>query len=62
LGCPPLTTNDILTLRGQPMSKRNESLRNPIEEWIYYNPRRNNKESYVFKKEKLIRYKTNVAI
>jgi len=61
--CPPLTPDDILTLRGNPVSKRIEAKRNSsatkIEEWIYYNESAKIKESYSFKDGRLISYKTN---
>lgn len=58
---PPLTSDDILTLYGQPVTKRIDSVNNSpaiqIEEWIYYNNRANVKESYVFKNGKLTNYR-----
>jgi hypothetical protein len=66
LTCPPLTPDDILTLRGNPMAKRIEPLKNSftpaMEEWIYYNVKENVKEMYLFKNSKLIDYQTKEAI
>jgi len=49
--CPPLTPTDILIIKGKPMSKVIEPMRNSsvpkTEEWIYYNNK--SKESYLFK-------------
>ena len=59
---PLLTPDDILTLRGNPMAKRVEPLKNSfnpaIEEWIYYNVPDKTKECYQFKNGKLAGYKT----
>jgi len=56
--CPPLTPDDILVLRGQPVTKRIEPSRNTpvpmLEEWIYYQKYTNTKEYYVFKNGRLI--------
>lgn len=58
--CPPLTPEDILTLRGQPLAKMvTPSKHISQEEWIYYNPQENNKESYVFNNGKLVWYKSD---
>ena len=57
---PPLTPDDILTLRGQPVAKRNDSFRKPIEEWIYYHDNYQNnrhafvQESYLFRDGRLV--------
>lgn len=61
--CPPLTQDEIIALRGQPVAKiiepgRNDSTVN-LEEWTYFNIQTNNKESYVFKNGKLIEYKND---
>lgn len=59
--CPPLTPNDVIILRGEPMAKKIESVHNShneeIEEWTYYNTQTNIKEFYVFKDGQLIDYK-----
>lgn len=58
--CPPLTPDDILTLRGEPISKiiipdhRLDSA--DLEKWIYHT-HTNTKESYLFKNGYLIGYK-----
>ena len=58
--CPPLTPDDILALRGQPMAKIIEPLKgsfNPaMEEWIYYNIKEKSKEIYLFRNNKLMNY------
>jgi len=53
---PSLTQDDILTLLGQPVAKRNESARKAIEEWIYYDIKEKNTESYIFRNGKLVNY------
>jgi len=58
---PQLTPNDIIILRGQPLAKRNESSRKPVEEWMYYNAKTKTKELYVFKNETLVEYK-NISV
>jgi hypothetical protein len=56
---PPLTPDDILTLRGQPVAKRiKPNNGSSSEEWIYYNMNTNSKECYRFKNGKLAGYKT----
>jgi hypothetical protein len=59
---PPLTPEDILTLRGQPMAKRIKSCQDysipAEEEWVYYEPNTNSKECYTFGNGKLVGYKT----
>lgn len=61
---PPLTPDDILTLRGDPVAKRIEPLKNSfnpaIEEWIYYRVNTNSKEHYVFKNGRLIEWSQKV--
>ena len=54
--CPPLTPDDILTLRGKPMVKWIEpakDLRLPMErraqKWIYASLHTNTEEHYLFK-------------
>lgn len=51
--CPPLTPDDIFTLRGNPMAKRIDPLKKSftpaMEEWIYYNTKTKTKEHYSFK-------------
>jgi len=58
---PLLTSDDIRTLKGEPMGKRFELIRNSpleeIEEWIYYNMCDKSKECYLFRNGKLIKYK-----
>jgi hypothetical protein len=61
-GCPPLTPDDIFTLRGEPMAKRNNSSLMPVEEWIYYNVSNKTKECYRFKNGRLVNYKMEEAI
>ena len=62
LNYPPLSPEDILSMRGQPLSKRNEFSRKTVEEWIYYNAKEKIKEIYLFKNRKLIKYKIKEAI
>lgn len=62
LNYPPLTPDDILSLRGQPLSKRNKFSRKIVEEWIYYNAKDKIKEIYLFKNSKLMNYKTKEVI
>jgi len=61
--CPPLTPDNILTLRGQPATKlvSPNKCKDSIdtEEWIYYNELSKTKELYCFKNERLIGYKAN---
>jgi hypothetical protein len=56
--CPPFTPDDVFALKGKPVAKRFESLKNPffplIEEWIYYHTGTNTKESYKFKSGYLV--------
>lgn len=62
---PPLTLDNILTLRGQPVTKMIETPYNAskeIEEWTYYNIRTKTKESYVFKSGYLIGYKKEIVV
>lgn len=58
--CPPLTPGDILALKGNPLAKKIELLKNSfsqtLEEWVYYNIVDRTKESYRFKNGKLINY------
>lgn len=54
---PPLTSDDILALKGQPMAKKvkpNNGLTQ--EEWIYYRASINSKEHYIFKNGRLIEW------
>jgi len=48
-----LTTDDIITLRGKPVAKKVEELKNSSlfssEEWIYYHLNTKEKERFVFK-------------
>lgn len=63
--CPPLSPNDILNIRGQPVTKKIKSIRNSpleLEEWGYYNNRENTKELYMFKNGRLVKYKMEKAI
>lgn len=59
--CLPFTSDDIITLRGQPIAKRVKPVKNSflplIEEWIYYQAQTNTKESYVFKNSRLINWR-----
>jgi len=63
---PPLTQDNILILKGQPATKmiKPDNRKNVLhlEEWIYYNAKENNKESYVFKNGKLVNYNTKGII
>lgn len=65
LNYPPLTQDDILILRGQPMAKQVEHNRYSSlpqsEEWSYYNAIQNIKEHYVFKNSRLVGYKTDIT-
>jgi len=65
LTCPPLTPSDVLTLRGNPMAKRIELLKNSfnpaMEEWIYYHSHTNTKESYKFKDGFLVGWSKEIA-
>jgi hypothetical protein len=58
--CLPLTQEDVFVLRGKPMAKKLNPLQGSIpryeEEWIYY--KNTKEERFIFKNEKLIRYKT----
>ena len=61
--CPPLTQDEILNLRGQPMAKcidpiHNDSL--PVEEWVYYKKNSHTyvQESYLFKNGRLVSWTT----
>lgn len=59
----PLTAEDILALRGNPLAKKIEALKDSLnqtkEEWTYYNAWTDSMESYVFKDGELIAYKNN---
>jgi len=59
--CPPLTPEDILVLRGQPVTKKiapaNNSGIMEEEEWGYYNKGTVAKEYYLFNDGLLIGYK-----
>jgi hypothetical protein len=63
---PPITTEEIITLKGVPMSKRirfiNKSAESSksMEEWVYYSDKDNTKEYYLFKSGKVIGYKKEV--
>jgi len=60
---PPLTPNDILTLRGKPKAKSIKPNNGSSEEkWIYYNISKKNKESFIFKNGRLIGYNMDVAL
>ncbi|MBI4834173.1 MAG: hypothetical protein HY811_05080 [Planctomycetes bacterium] len=61
LACPPLTTDDILALRGKPLSKWVEPTKDsklPIErreqKWVYVSLHTNNEDHYFFKNGYLI--------
>jgi hypothetical protein len=49
----PLTTDDIITLRGKPVAKKIKELKNfallSLEEWIYYNLNTKEQEYFLFK-------------
>lgn len=54
---PSLTPDDILNLRGEPISKRIGHIRETLgqtEEWVYYRYNDNTKEHYIFKNGTLI--------
>ncbi|MBI4835193.1 MAG: hypothetical protein HY811_10335 [Planctomycetes bacterium] len=62
--CPPLTTDDIFTLRGKPMVKCIEPAKNlnlPVErrnqKWVYVSLHTNNEEHYFFKDGYLVGWK-----
>jgi len=54
--CPPLTPDDILTLRGKPVAKRVEPAADlsKQEEWIYISARTGTEEHYFFRDECLV--------
>jgi len=58
--CPPLTSDNILTLKGQPVTKMiNPNQRKnvlAIEEWIYYNVSDREQECFSFKDGTLINW------
>jgi len=58
---PPLTSDDILVLRGQPVTKKIAPADNSgimeAEEWAYYNKQGMTKEYYLFNNGMLISYK-----
>lgn len=58
--CPPLTPEEVFSLRGEPVAKRVQlTLRSSVptkEEWIYY--RSNTKESYLFERGQLVEWTT----
>jgi hypothetical protein len=57
---PPLTSDDILILRGQPVTKKIAPTHNygiiEVEEWGYYKEAMN-KEYYIFRDGWLVGYK-----
>ncbi|MBI4833524.1 MAG: hypothetical protein HY811_01720 [Planctomycetes bacterium] len=60
--CPPLTTADILTVRGKPALKRIEPVKSrrelqKNEEWVYFFIYNNTKEYYFFEKGRLVGWK-----
>jgi hypothetical protein len=60
--CPPLTTSDILTIRGKPALKRIEPSpkrggSENEEEWVYFTMYNNTKEYYFFQKGQLVGWK-----
>jgi len=61
-----LSQDNILTLRGQPMVKKIDTVYNSplaeIEEWTYYNMKANTKESYCFRNGNLIKYKKEETV
>jgi hypothetical protein len=65
LNCPPLTPDDILAIRGEPMAKQVEHDRvssiPQSEEWSYYNTAQNIKEFYMFKNGHLVEYRTDIS-
>jgi hypothetical protein len=65
LSYPPLTPDDIITLKGQPITKKispNRAVSATLEEWIYYNMINQTKERYIFKNNKLVNYRTEEAV
>ena len=61
LNCPPLTPDDILTIKGKPaaritkLDKQTNLFRK--EEWIYYNEHNKTKEHYFFRNGYLTNWK-----
>ncbi|MBI4833315.1 MAG: hypothetical protein HY811_00645 [Planctomycetes bacterium] len=56
----PLTTDDIMALRGKPVAKwlKPKKDSEPVsEEWIYLFPQTNSKEHYLFKNGCLVNWK-----
>jgi hypothetical protein len=64
--CPPLTPGDILTLRGQPVTKlvnpNNRKNALDLEEWVYYNMPDKTKECYRFNNGILVNYRVEEAV
>jgi hypothetical protein len=66
LNYPALSQDDILTLKGQPVTKminpnqRKNAL--DLEEWIYYNMPNKTKECYRFKNGNLVNYRLEEAV
>jgi hypothetical protein len=63
--CLTLTPDDILNLRGQPVTKRINHYKNSSpdsEEWIYYQVNTNTKEYYLFKNGQLITWTKKNAL
>jgi hypothetical protein len=63
--CPPLTTDNILSLKGQPVSKKispNQAISSILEEWNYYNGFNKTKECYLFENGRLVVYKKEKTV
>jgi len=57
---PPLTIDDIVTLRGKPVAKRIKELKNSallaLEQWICYNLKTKEQEYFLFKNGSLMNW------
>ncbi|MBI4833348.1 MAG: hypothetical protein HY811_00810 [Planctomycetes bacterium] len=68
LACPPLSTDDLVVLRGKPMAKiiqpinnhphpAKDSFPSTTEEWVYISIRDNSNEHYFFENQQLVGWK-----